>query len=104
MSGPTLSAEERDLTRIVRAVRQLAEGRSNAVGTFTLAANAASTVVTAPTCGAGSSVLVFPKTANAAAEIGNGTTYIGTVANGSFTVTHGNNAQTDRTFMYVALG
>ena len=76
MSGPTLSAEERDPARIVRAVRQLAEGRSNAVGAFTLTAGAASTVVTAPTCGAGSSVLVFLKTANAAAELGNGTMYI----------------------------
>src|SRR5215510_7223445 len=104
MTVGTLSAEERDLARIVRVVRQLAEGRSNAVGTFTLAAGAASTVVTAPTCGAGSSVLVFPKTANAAAELGNGTMYIGAVANGSFTVTHANNAQTDRTFMYAAFG
>jgi hypothetical protein len=26
------------------------------------------------------------------------------VANGSFTVTHANSAQTDRTFMYAALG
>lgn len=104
MSGPTLSAEEKDIARIVRAVRQLAEGRSNAVGTFTLTANAASTVVTAVNCGAGSSVLAFPTTANAAAEIGNGTMYIGTVANGSFTVTHANNAQTDRIFMYAALG
>jgi hypothetical protein len=104
MSGPTLSAEERDLARIVRAVRQLAEGRSNAVGTFTLTAGAVSTVVTAPTCGAGSSVLVFPTTANAAAELGNGTMYIGTVANGSFAATHANNGQTDRTFMYAAFG
>jgi hypothetical protein len=38
MSVGTLSAEERDLARIVRAVRQLAEGRSNAVGAFTLTA------------------------------------------------------------------
>jgi hypothetical protein len=104
MSGPTLSAEERDLARIVRAVRQLTEGRSNAVGSFTLAAGAASTVVTAPTCGAGASVLVFARTANAAAELGNGTMFIGTVANGSFTVSHANNAQADRIFMYAALG
>ena len=80
------------------------EGRSNAAGTFTLAANAASTTVLAPNCGAASTVLPFPKTANAAAEIGNGTMYIGTVSNGSFVVTHANNAQADRTFMYVALG
>jgi hypothetical protein len=104
MSGPTLSGEERDLARIVFAVRQLTEGRSNAAGTFTLAANAASTTVPAPNCGAGSTVLPFPKTANAAAEIGNGTMFIGTVSNGSFVVTHANNAQADRTFMYVALG
>ena len=104
MSGPTLSGEERDLARIVFAIRQLTEGRSNAAGTFTLAANAASTTVLAPNCGAASTVLPFPKTANAAAEIGNGTMYIGTVSNGSFVVTHANNAQADRTFMYVALG
>ena len=37
-------------------------------------------------------------------EIGNGTMYIGTVNNGSFVVTHANNAQADRTFLYAALG
>ena len=85
-------------------VRQLAEGRSNAVGTFTLAASAASTTVTATNCGAGSTVTYTPTTANAAAEIKNGTIYIGTVSNGSFVVTHANNSQTDRTFLYVAHG
>ena len=48
--------------------------------------------MTAPNCGAGSTVLPFAKTANAAAEIGNGTMYIGAVNNGSFVVTHANNA------------
>ena len=104
MSGPTLSPQERDPARIAFAVRQLAEGRSNAVGSFTLAAGAASTTVTAANCGFGSSVVAFPKTASAAAELGNGTMHIATVSNGSFVVTHANNAQTDRTFMYVALG
>jgi hypothetical protein len=99
-----ISQAERDLSKIVFTVRQLAEGRSNAVGTFTLAASAATTTVTATNCGSGSSVLCFPTTANAAAEWKNGTVYIGTVSNGSFVVTHANNSQTDRTFMYVALG
>ena len=99
MSGPTLSPQERDPARIAFAVRQLAEGRSNAVGTFTLAANAPDTTVTAANCGFGSSVVAFPKTANAAAELGNGTMHIATVSNGSFVVTHANNAQTDRTFI-----
>jgi hypothetical protein len=104
MSVEVLSQAEKDVARIVFTVRQLCEGRSNAVGSFTLAANAATTTVTATSCGAGSSVLCFPKTANAAAEWKNGTMYIGTVGNGSFVVTHANNAQTDRTFLYVAIG
>ena len=99
----TLAPDEKDVYKIVRAVRDLFEGRSNAVGSFTLKPSASSTTVTAPNCGAGSTVLAFAKSANAA-EIGNGTMYIGTVSNGSFVVTHANNAQADRTFLYVALG
>ncbi len=104
MSGNVPIPTEKDPYKIVRAVRELFEGRSNAVGAFTLVANAPSTTVMAANCGAGCTVLAFPKTANAAAEIGNGTMYIGTVSNGSFVVTHVNNAQTDRTFLYAALG
>lgn len=104
MAGNVPIPTEKDPYKIVRAVRELFEGRSNAVGAFTLMANTASTTVMAVNCGAGCTVLAFPKTANAAAEIGNGTMYIGTVSNGSFVVTHANNAQTDRTFLYAALG
>ncbi|MCC6779766.1 MAG: hypothetical protein IT537_24560 [Hyphomicrobiales bacterium] len=104
MSGNVPLAGETNLYKIVRAVRELFEGRCNAVGTLTLTASASSTVVTAPNCGAGSTVLLTPKTANAAAEIGNGTLYIATVANGSFTVTHANNAFADRSFMWAAFG
>jgi hypothetical protein len=99
-----LRFDETDPKRQNFAINQLAQGRSNAVGSFTLAASVASTTVTAQNCGSGSFVLLMPKTANAAAEIGNGTLYIGTVANGSFTVTHANNAQTDRSFGYAAFG
>jgi hypothetical protein len=104
MAGNVPHSAETDPVRIVRAVRELFEGRSNAVGTFTLTANAGSTVVTAANCGAGSTVLYAPTTANAATEVGNGTMYVGTVANGSFTVTHAHNAQVDRTFMWAAFG
>ncbi len=104
MTIQTVAQNERDLAKIVFTIRQLCEGRSNAVGTFTVAANAASTTVTAKTCGSGSSVLCFPTTVHAAAELSGGSMYVGTVNNGSFVVTHANNAQTDRTFMYVAIG
>lgn len=104
MSATVLAPGETDIRKVVNAVKELVEGRSNAVGSFTLTAGAATTTVTAINCGAGSTVLPFQTTANAAAEIGNGTMYIGTVSNGSFVVTHANNGQTDRTFMFVALG
>jgi hypothetical protein len=105
MSGFAPAAGERDLYKIVTAIRQLFEGRSNAVGTCTLTANAASTTVTAKTCGASASqVFLFPTTAHAAAEIAAGGCYISAVANTSFTITHANNAQSDRTFSFVCLG
>lgn len=104
MAGLTLNPGETMLSRIVQVVRQLIEGKSNATGTFTLTANAGSTQVTAPTCGLSSVILYSPLTAHASAEIGNGTIYISGVALGSFTLTHANNAQVDRTFGYEVRG
>jgi hypothetical protein len=104
MSGYVPPPHEKDPYKIVRAVRELFEGRSNAVGSFTLASGAASTTVAAQNCGAGSTVLFAPTSAHAAAEIAAGGMYVSAVANGSFTVTHANNAQTDRTFLYAAFG
>ena len=105
-SGGTvaLSIAEKDPSRIVQAVRQLQEGRSNATGLATLTASTTTTLVTAVTCSAGSTVLLQPTTANAAAEIGAGTGYVSTVADGSFTIAHANNAQTDRTFRWHCVG
>jgi hypothetical protein len=51
------------------------------------------------------SVIVFtPTTANAAAEQGGGTMYLSARAKQSFTITHANNSQTDRTFIYIVIG
>ena len=95
---------ETDLKRIVLAIQQLAAGRSNAVGTVTLATGAGTTVVTTANCAAGSTPILTPATANAATEVGNGTMYVSSVANGSFTLTHANSATTGRTFLYAILG
>jgi hypothetical protein len=104
MTALVLAPDESDRRKINAAINQLAQGRSNAVGTLTLAANAASTAVAAGNCGAGSVVLLSPLTPHAAAELGNGTIYVSAVVNGAFTLTHANNAQTDRTFGFVAVG
>jgi hypothetical protein len=42
----------------------------------------------------------MPTTANAAAEIGNGTIYVSSRGKQTATITHANNSQTDRTFAY----
>ncbi len=104
MTAPALAPCERDLFRIVNVVIALMQGRSNATGGITLDANATSTTVTAPNCGAGSAVFLFPSTAHAASELAGGSLYVSSVAAGSFTIAHANNAQPDRTFFYVALG
>ncbi len=104
MSIVPLSPAEKDPFKIVRATRQLIEGRSNATGSVTLGTSATSTIVAALNCGAGSQVFLFPKTANAAAALA--TTYIlaANVTKQQFIITHASNAQTDRTFSFVCLG
>lgn len=95
-------AANADLEEVRDGVRQLVRGRCNAVGTVTLAAGVTTTTVTAPfVVAAGSGISLMPTTANAAAALA--TTFL-TPANGSFTITHANNAQTDRTFRWSARG
>jgi hypothetical protein len=104
MSGNVPVPTEQDPYKIVRAVRELFEGRSNAVGKLTLVANAASTTVATANCGAGSTVILTPITAHAAAEVAAGALYVSAVGNGSFTLAHASNSQADRTFLYACFG
>lgn len=106
MSAINLAPGETGIARIVASIRQLIEGRSNATGSCTLAAGVTTTTVQAPNCATGSAVFLFPQTANAAAEVGNGTIYVkpADVLNKSFTITHANSAQIDRKYFYAALG
>lgn len=106
MSGINLPFGETNIARVVSAIRQLMSGRSNATGSVTLTASVATTTVQAPNCASGSAVFLFAQTAHAAAELQNGTIYIkpSDVANGSFKITHANNAQTDRSYYFAALG
>lgn len=102
MSGFQVSTAEKDPGKFALAIQQLYAGRSNAAGSVTLAAGAASTVVAAPNCSPQCAVFLFQKTANAAAALG--TTFISSVGKQTFTIAHANNAQTDRSFFWVALG
>jgi len=90
--------------KLAQAINQILNGKINTVGDITLTANAASSTLTNTNIGADSCILFMPTTANAAAEIGNGTMYVSARTSGSATITHANNANADRTFVYVVLG
>ena len=90
-------------------VNRINSGKLNAVyrvadADFTLTANAASTTLTDPRLTAFSFVGFMPMTANAAAALA--TTYVtsANMNNGSWTISHANNAQTDKTFRLLILG
>lgn len=104
MTAPALASDEKDQLRINFVIQQLLAGRMNVTGRCTLAASATTTTIVAENCGEGAGVFLMPRTANASAEFGNGTIRVSAVANGSFTITHANNAQTDRDFFWLAIG
>ncbi len=90
----------------IEGIRQLAVALNTnddgKTGTVTLTANAASTTLSDYRITASSVIALMPTTANAAGAIA--TTYIGTTAIGSATITHANNAQADKTFKYSITG
>lgn len=98
---PSEANNPREISQVVNGVL---DGKLNSTGTFTCTASAASTAVTDYRAGLDSIILLMPTTANASAEIGNGSIYVSTRAKQSFTVTHANNSQADRTFGYVIIG
>jgi hypothetical protein len=90
------------LWNLTDTANALIDGRSNAVGTFTLTAGATTTDVEDNLFQSDMVPVWSPMTANAAAAVG--TTYLSARTKGGFTITHTNNAQTDRTFGYVRFG
>lgn len=90
------------LWNLTDRANELADGRSNAVGSVTLTANTTTTTVTDNKFQSSMYPVLCPLTANAAAAIG--TTYVSARTKGSFTLTHANNAQVDRSFGYVRFG
>lgn len=89
-------------TLVSQTLNSVVNGRANVTGTVTLTAGTVTTSVSDNLFGSSYVPVLVPTTANAAAALG--TTYVSTRVNGSFTLTHANNAQTDRTFLYVRWG
>lgn len=98
----------RALRQIGGIVNLILRGKQNNVLEVTLTANAASTTVNDPRLTRNSLVLFDPTTANAATELYGATMYVlddGTNRkNGTFVITHANNANADRTFKVLIVG
>lgn len=104
---------ERALEEIVSWVRSSDEvlagvmaGKINTVETLTLTASVASTTITSPIISGQTMVILMPTTANAAAEIGNGTLYqtYPNATKGQAVINHASNAQVDRIYICAFLG
>src|SRR6266498_1363964 len=98
MAGLTLAPGEKDPRRISDVVRQLMEGRSNAVGTVTLRANQTTTTASAPTAAPGSLVYLTPESANAAAVVAGTFVLPANVTQGQFVISHPSDANSDKLF------
>lgn len=92
---------ETRISELVSAIRQLAEGRSNAAGQVTLTQNAATTTVTNDVIPAGCYPQLTPASANASAELA---VYVSSVAKGSFIISHPSNATASRIWNWFAVG
>lgn len=102
MSYPGLSPNEADTRRLVERINGLLAGKTNNVTTVTLTANSATTTLTDSRIGGGSFIGFSPTTSNGAA--GMTALYVSAKAKGSATLTHANNAQTDRTYDVLIVG
>ena len=96
-----MGGDEREVAFVVN---NLLEGKINSTGTVTLTASATSTVVSDRRVGANSLIFFMPQTANASSEMASGGMYVSSRGKQTFTITHPNNANADKTFGYVVLG
>lgn len=93
--------------QVAIAVNQALNGKINSYARVTLTANAASTTVNDPRIGADTVIFLMPQTANAAAELKNGTIYIKPsdyVLKTSYKITHANDANADKTYGVLLIG
>ncbi|TNE58613.1 MAG: hypothetical protein EP341_03080 [Sphingomonadales bacterium] len=97
-----LAPQETNQRKINTAINKVIEGRTENYGQVTLGQSTTQTVVTLTdaTVSENSVIMMMPRTANAAAL----SPYISSIANGTFTITHASDANTDLTFDYIWVG
>lgn len=101
MASLNVGQNEKDPRRLADTIRQLVEGKTNAIVTATLTASATSTTVKAPTCSPSSYILPCALTQDACHDIPFMSFAPGT---GQFVITHANNSLNTRTFGFMVVG
>jgi len=102
---PSFLSDDPEWKRAVgRWMLEVNQGHLNNIGNVTLTANVTSTTVVDARAGVNSFIGFMPTTVNAATEFGAGTLFVSTQGKQTFTITHVNNVQADRTFRYAILG
>jgi hypothetical protein len=104
-SGLAINANETNPRKQNTTLKQLIEGRSNAVGLAALATGAATTTtVTAVNCSPTSAVLIFPAAAASALVVT--TTYVlpANVTASQFIISHAANSTASMNFWWAAFG
>jgi hypothetical protein len=96
------TSEMQQLQRHAESINGLIDGKLDVLGTVTLTANSATTVVSDNKFESTMVPLFTATTANGAAAAGG--LYVSSRGEGTFTLTHANNAQTDKSFLYARLG
>ena len=92
------------LSAVRDVVNNIMRGKINATLDVTLTVSAASTTVSDARIGGSCGIYLMPLSANATAEIGNGTIWWSTPGYQTVTLNHANNAQADRTFRLLIIG
>ena len=102
----SFSDVDKETRRLYDTLFSAMQGKLQCVNEITLTANVATTVLQDLRISIQSCIGFDARTANAAAELGNGTMYIldANRAKGQVTITHANNAQADRTFFISIIG
>ena len=98
-----MSNEVEHRRKIAQTANLALGGKLNATSpSVTLTANSSTTTLIDDRIGANTYIGFQPKTANAAAALSG--LYVSSQANGTATLTHANNAQSDRTFNVLLIG
>jgi hypothetical protein len=99
LSNPVAEDHRRQIAIVVN---NSLDGKLNSTGSITLTASSATSTLNDRRLGADSVITFMPTTSNASAGLSS--LYVSAQGKQTATLTHANNAQTDRTYKYIIIG